>query len=361
MTIIAVDEWVVGLLREALGAVGDDGPLRARLLARTAIETYYVSTPPQRKATGDEAVRVAQRSLDPAALVAALNARRVALWSAAYLTERLDTAAEMVAAAERAGDVEGVLQGRNWLVADLLEAGEVDAACAEVERHEALADRLRLPAYQWWGPMWRATLAIAAGRVGEAEGLIAEFAAIGARTADRNALLYAEVQRFVLAMMGFGEPPPVDSLERERERPADYAYRAGYAWYLATRGEAGEARDVVAWIAADDWARLADDMNRLAALCEVAQAMTIVGDATHAAGAYDRLAPYAARNVVNARGAGGYGSAELHLGLLAALLGRDAAARTHLAAAVERNTTLGADAWTAASRAALDALADAPA
>ena len=89
--------------------------------------------------------------------------------------------------------------------------------------------------------------------------------------------------------------------------------------------------------------------------------MTIVGDATHAAGAYDRLAPYAARNVVNARGAGGYGSAELHLGLLAALLGRDAAARTHLAAAVERNTTLGADAWTAASRAALDALADAPA
>ncbi len=218
VTIIAVDEWVVGLLREALGALTDDGPLRARLLARTAIETYYVSTPPQRKATGDEAVRVAQRSRDPAALVAALNARRVALWSAAYLTERLDTAAEMVAAAERAGDVEGVLQGRNWLVADLLEAGEVDAARAEVERHEALADRLRLPAYQWWGPMWRSTLAIAAGRVGEAEGLIAEFAAIGARTADRNALLYAEVQRFVLAMMGFGEPPR-DRLARTRARP----------------------------------------------------------------------------------------------------------------------------------------------
>jgi hypothetical protein len=82
----------------------------------------------------------------------------------------------------------------------------------------------------------------------------------------------------------------------------------------------------------------------------------IAGDPTHAAGAYDRLAPYAARNVVNARGAGGYGSAELHLGLLAALLGRDADARAHLAAAVERNAALGADAWTAASRAALEAL-----
>ena len=205
--------------------------------------------------------------------------------------------------------------------------------------------------------MWRSTLAIAAGRVGEAERLIAEFAAIGARTADRNALLYAEVQRFVLAMMGLGEPPPVDA-----RSTASATARPTTPTAPATRGtsrpadRAGEARDLVAWIAADDWARLADDMNRLAALCEVAQAIAIVGDATHAAGAYDRLAPYADRNVVNARGAGGYGSAELHLGLLAALLGRDAAARAHLTAAVERNAALGADAWTAAARAALEAL-----
>jgi DNA-binding SARP family transcriptional activator len=357
VTIIAVDDEVVALLREALAGLPGDGPLRARLLARTAVETYYAATPPQRKALGDEAVAVAQRALDPSALVAALNGRRVALWSAAYLSERLETATEMVAAAERAGDVEAVLQGRNWRVADLLEAGEVDAAREEIERHERLADRLRLPAYQWWGPMWRSTLAIAAGRVAEAERLMAEFAAIGARTADRNALLYAEIQRFVLAMMGVGEPPPVDSLDRERDRPADYAYRAGYSWWLAREGESGGARDLIAWIAADDWARLADDMNRLAALCEVAQAMTIVGDATHAAGAYERLAPYAGRNVVNARGAGGYGSAELHLGELAALLGRRAAAEAHLVAAAERNAAIGADAWAAAARAALGRLA----
>ena len=356
VTIIAVDEWVVALLREALAALPEEGALRARVLARLAVETYYASTPPERKAIGDDAVAVAQRAADPAALVAALNGRRVALWSAAYLGERLETATEMVAAAERAGDVEGVLQGRNWRVADLLEMGEIDAACEEVERHEHLADRLRLPAYQWWAPMWRSTLAIAAGRVGEAERLIAEFAGVGARIADRNAALYAEIQGFVLAMMGLGEPPPVAVVDREQDRPADYAYRAGFSWFLALRGDLDGARGLVASVAADDWARLADDMNRLAALAEVTQAMALTLDATYAEGAYDRLAPYATRNVVNARGAGGYGSAALHLGMLAALLGRHDAAREHLTAAVAHNAALGADVWTARARAALDAL-----
>jgi hypothetical protein len=146
-------------------------------------------------------------------------------------------------------------------------------------------------------------------------------------------------------------------MERERDRPAGYAYRAGYAWYLALQGRVGEAREQIAWVAAGDYARLADDMNRLAALAELAQAMTIAGDATHAAGAYQRLAPYAERNIVNARGAGGYGSAALHLGLLAGLLGRREAAETHLRAAVAHNAALGAAFWTARARAALDAAA----
>jgi hypothetical protein len=145
-------------------------------------------------------------------------------------------------------------------------------------------------------------------------------------------------------------------VERERDRPAGYAYRAGYSWYLAARGRSDEAREMVAWVATDDWARLGDDMNRLAALAELAHAMALLGDATHAAGVYDRLAPYAQRNVLNARGAAGYGSASLPLGLLAALLGRPDRARAHLTDAVARNAAMGATAWAERSRAALAAL-----
>jgi tetratricopeptide (TPR) repeat protein len=144
VTIIAVREPTVELLREALAALPEAGALRARVLARLAVETYYASAPPDRKAVGDEAVEHARRAGDPAALVAALNARHVALRSAGYLDERLETATTMVAAASAAGDVEGELQGRNWRVADLLELGEIEAAREDVDRHEQLADRVRL-------------------------------------------------------------------------------------------------------------------------------------------------------------------------------------------------------------------------
>ena len=60
VTIIAVDDEAVALLEEALDAVPTDHPLRARLLARLAIETYYACTPAQRKALGDEAVALAR-------------------------------------------------------------------------------------------------------------------------------------------------------------------------------------------------------------------------------------------------------------------------------------------------------------
>ena len=53
VTIIAVDREAVALLEEALEG---ETSLRARLVARLAIETYYESTPERRKALGDEAV-----------------------------------------------------------------------------------------------------------------------------------------------------------------------------------------------------------------------------------------------------------------------------------------------------------------
>ena len=91
VTIIAVDHEAVALLEEALQLLPGDH----RLIGRLAIETYYASTPQQRKARGDEAVRRA-RGHGQAALMDALDARHAALWSAQYLDERLATAREML-------------------------------------------------------------------------------------------------------------------------------------------------------------------------------------------------------------------------------------------------------------------------
>jgi hypothetical protein len=79
--------------------------------------------------------------------------------------------------------------------------------------------------------------------------------------------------------------------------------------------------------------------------------MRALGDPTHAAGVLERLEPYAGRNIPNARGAAGYGSAAHHVAVLEALLGRDA--RPRFEEALRRNTALGCGPWAARSRAAL--------
>jgi hypothetical protein len=109
-------------------------------------------------------VELARRADDPAALAAALNAHRVALWSPDNAGERLAVAGDMIAAAEAAGDREAVLQGRNWRVVDLLELGRVREAAAEIDAYEAVADAVALPHFRWYVPLWRASVALLSGR-----------------------------------------------------------------------------------------------------------------------------------------------------------------------------------------------------
>ena len=121
---------------------------------------------------------------DPAALAAALNARRVALWTPQYTAERLDIATEMVAAAEAAGDREGVLQGRNWRVVDLMELGRRSALDAEIDEYEELADVVGLAHYRWYVPLWRAALAMLGARWTQAEALGRDALSLAAQAGD---------------------------------------------------------------------------------------------------------------------------------------------------------------------------------
>jgi hypothetical protein len=199
--------------------------------------------------------------------------------------------------------------------------------------------------------MWRSTLAILDGRLDDARELCERFAAIGRRAHDANAALYADIQRLGLALQAEDYGAIEDTmLERQAGRPVEAAYRAGYAWVFAGHGDAGRAREMLDWVCADGLARLPDDMNRLAALCELTQGAVLLGDARHAPAIYEQLAPYADRNVVNARAGSGYGSAALHLADLCVLRGDDELAARHYVAALAANERIGARAWVARTR-----------
>ena len=163
-------------------------------------------------------------------------------------------------------------------------------------------------------------------------------------------MLYAEIQDIQLAWSrGDFSRPDIALLEREVGRPAEYAYRCGYSWVLAERGEDAVAREQIGWVAADDFARLGDDMNRLAALCELAQAMVALDDPDSRPGRpRTPRARTPDRNVINGRGAAGYGAAAHHVAALAALLGR--ADEQRFERALQANEHLKSRPWAARTR-----------
>jgi DNA-binding SARP family transcriptional activator len=361
ITVGPVRDEVRALFDEALAAVGEDSELRPRLLARLAIELYYARPATLRERLSHQALDAARRT-GGRALLEALGARHVALWSPAHTEERLAIADELVAAARASGDREAELQGVNWRVADLFELGKLDALRASIDDHARLAAELRLPAYAWYVPMWRATLALLEHRLDEARRLSEEGARIGRGAHDANAELLFEVQRHGIdgAVGRMADEDFARMADRAQHSPAGGAWRAALLARRLVHGDAdgvarGLGREVTALAAAPldaNWLYTAVGLGVLAAQ---------LGDERAAAELYPLLSPYGHRIVTVGRGCACSGSASLALGLLAATLGERPAAAAHLEEAVRRNDALGAVAYAAAARHALAGVLDDPA
>ncbi len=343
IAIVGLDTETIARLEEALETAGDP-VLRSRLQARLGVELYYAPDRTRAEALSAEAVATARAAGNGTALASALNARHVALWRPDRLEERLATAADMIAAARESGERHAELQARNWRVADLFELGDMPAFREEAARHARLADELRLPSFQWYTPLWAAVEAVLAGEFEAADRLAAEAREQGIRAGDGNAELFADMLLFT-GQLERGEFDEVDIGFIENKiatSPAGPAYAASYAWVLAGRGHTERARATLDHAIANPHAF---DANWMSAQTECADACVVLGDATHAAVLYDRLAPYAGRPATAGRAVTSYGAVDRHLGGLAGLLGRRDDAERHLRTAITRNQELGCTVW----------------
>ena len=177
------------LLEEALDALGDeDSPLRARLLARLALELYYSGDPERRLALSEEAVDLARALGDPRTLATCLDARHYALWRPENVNERLEVAAELRRVAEETGDPELELEGAGWTVVDLLELGDVQGADVQIAAASKLAEALQRPIWLWWSSLLRCARAQLLGQFDEAERLAEETLEVGRHGQAENAV-----------------------------------------------------------------------------------------------------------------------------------------------------------------------------
>jgi tetratricopeptide (TPR) repeat protein len=344
-----VDRELVGLLEDALTALGaGDDALRARLLARLAMELYFTGVGERRASLVDEALTIARRLDDPATLAYALNARYAALWGPEDVEQRLAIADEVVELAQRAGDHRLAREGRGRRIVALLELGDVAAAHDEIEVHARAAEELRQPFGRWQAAVWRAAEALLAGRFAEGESRAREAFELGRRVRMTDADNCFAVQSYVAAMDRGGLAELQPTVERLAARYPDATrWAAGVAHLHAQLGSRDEAAAAFEPVAARGFAALERDNQWLIAMTNLADSCAFLGDAPRAAELRGLLLPYAGRNVVIVEGWACFGSADRPLGLLATTMGQWEDAETHFDAALELNARLGARPWLA--------------
>jgi len=344
-----IDQPRIELLEEALHRLGDGDPgLRARLLARLAINLYWDPQPARVLALSEEALALARQLGDPGQLAAALRARLIALWRPETAEARLAIADEIVTLGQRTGNRELSLLGHRFRIVGFLEFGDVVAADREIEAWAQIAGELRQPLYLTDLAMWRATRAIMDGRFADGEEQAKRAVELGQREHDAQPIMRYEIQTFVLH---FHQGRLDQHLRRSQPRadvPAPMLQRCFRAFWWSETGRKAEARLELSALAKEGFP-LPHDGAWVVSMGLLSAVAAELNDRASAAQLYDLLVPYAGRIGIAAAGLACSGSVSYHLGLLASTLGRVADAIRHYEDAATVHERMGARpflAWT---------------
>ena len=339
------------LLEEALARIGPgDHPRRAQLLGLLAEELYYLPADQRRDQLTAEAVGMARRLGDRAALAAALSSRWLAVWGPDHLDERLRVAREIVSLAEQLGDCQLLFFGYQYVFVALMEGADVAAARSTLDLVERSAENLRQPLARWEARRYRAMLAIFEGDFPLGEQLALEALALGQGAGEPDATAVFGVQlavvRFEQGRLAEVEPALEDFAREFAESPV---WRAALGLIKAELGRDEEARAELDMLAVDGFSAIPRNFAWLAAMAMLAQLSGFFPDAGHAAILADLLAPFAGRNVLTGDRQA-WGSVCRYLGLLA-LSRRDLDQAEHwFERAIEENARMGSPPWAAYSQ-----------
>jgi class 3 adenylate cyclase len=337
------DEYLVALLEDALASLGEEASaLRARVMARLAMELFFAKTPERCDALSAAAVRMAREVGDHAALASALHCRHAAMWGPRHLEERLAIATEIVRLADTTGDKEEAARGRHFRIVDLLEMGDVASAYREMEAQSRLADELKQPLYEWHRAMYRAMRALMEGRTEEGETLAGEALMIGQR-ASPDAMDTYGVQVFTArrdqGRLGEMEASAAALVEQQPHVPG---WRSVLAHLYLETGRIDEARREFEALAAAGFASIPEDPVWMPTMSMLSEVCAALGDEPRAAELYALYLPYEARHIVVGAGVASTGAVAGFLGLLAGTMRRWDDAIRHFERALALNAQMGA-------------------
>lgn len=343
---------VIALLSEALETLGPGGndPLRLRVLASLARAlAWHGLDLPRARTLAAEAVAAARADGDPPTLAACLLAQHHAVWAPDTAPERLRIAADVAELAERAADDEILLEARLLAASDRLELAD-PAFRAELDEFLRLAATSRQPRFRYAALVRRAMLALLAGRLAEAGQLIGQAEMLGEECGEPGVrdVRYDQGWDLLTAQGRLGEL--AGTLPEMFPDPESVQARGSRAQVLIAAGARDEAAEVVAPLLDRGPEMMPANHQRLIGLAYAAETTAALGIVPAAEQIYQALEPFAGQAVVSGVAVTFKGAVAHHLGVLAAVTGRTAAAASHLERAVAAHDRLGAVVWSLRSR-----------
>jgi DNA-binding SARP family transcriptional activator len=346
----STDPALVPLLERALAAIGDqDDRIRVRLLARLAAAGRDDASGDRRARLGEEALRIARRSGDPATIAAAIEGHWIATEGPNHQLrgEGIAVTDELIDLADHLGDREKMFAAHDHRLHCLWILGDRAGVEAVLEAQAALADELRQPAQHWHINTGRTMLALMEGRFRQAEDLIAETLALGERSESWNAVVSHRLALFVLRRAQGRLAELQETINRSvHEYPSLLRFGCALAHLYAELGHERDTRATLEGLMARDLAHEHLDAEWLLAMTLLADPCARLGDRRAAVKLYSILLPYE-RLYAMAPVECVFGAVARGLGVLATALGRFDDAQRHFDVAIQTERAMKGRPWLA--------------
>jgi DNA-binding SARP family transcriptional activator len=338
----------VELLSRALAELHPgDSVLRASIMARLAASLAYGRPEARRPDLAQDALEMVRRIGDSQGLALVLAMYHHVTLGPDNIDRSLSAALELTRVAAAIGDRQLELEARTWTLDHLIELGLADRARTELEALRELAENVDDRFSRW-------LLTAVLGRDAHMKGHLDEFEALafgglelGFESSNRSAGQIFGGQIIALRREQGRLAEVVEGTEAlTAQFPAIAGWRCALAYMYAELEREADARRELEVLAADAFAGIPRDALWLSSLGNLSEVVAFLDDTDRAAELYERLSPYATRNVV-LFGVLCLGSISRHLGLLATTMSRYDEAELHFQDALEVHANLGSRLWTA--------------
>jgi DNA-binding CsgD family transcriptional regulator/tetratricopeptide (TPR) repeat protein/type II secretory pathway predicted ATPase ExeA len=343
----AIDQGALGILEEAAGALDPaDSSLRVMVLSGMARACAFLGEHERSGRLLRLAIETARRLEDRPALAVVLMR---SYWASGTtgLGEVLEMLTEARDLAEQMGDIEVQAEAMEWRIPALIALGDLAAAHRELLVVHEMASRMGQPFMIHVAEHYRATIALCAGRLAEADAAAERSFEWGRLLSGRDTSGSYGIQMFgIRREQGrLAELAPVVRILASGDR-REGAWRPALAAVLAELGMHEETCAELRAVRDRGLDQLRPALW-IAALSYLADACAVVGDAEFAAELYARLAPHSGSIVTVGHGVACYGAVDRYLGMVAATMGEDDLAGDHFELALDVNRRMGADTWVA--------------